>query len=78
MELKLFMQVATSDVLSYPYSPRVHIFVEDEEFGIVSLEGELLEGDLGETLSNYVYQGLEEHGEELRAEWNELLMESGL
>lgn len=78
VELPLYMQIATNDVYRQPNIPVVHLYCEDEEFGLMTFDGEVLDGDLekGEFL-NYIRQEILKKYDELLEQWNTLLKEVG-
>ncbi|GFH40851.1 hypothetical protein [Pseudolactococcus insecticola] len=74
-ELKLYMQMATSDVICYPNSPRVHIYLDDEELGTLLMTGEPLD-DFGEAILACAQKALSERYEEIMNDWNAVQKEN--
>lgn len=68
-ELKLYMQMATSDVYSRPDFPIVHIYIEDEEIGTLTIDGEVVDGDFGADFLDYTRIHLEQNREKLMEDW---------
>jgi len=75
VELRAEMQVATSDIYRSPKVPLVHIYVGGAEIGTLTLDGEVVDGDFGESFLAYTLDGLNKNYEVLKDDWDTFMKE---